>query len=213
MAPPGLTYGYDVLVHIGWLRQEQHATCAEIKEQLSAQVQISESHVCHLYQYTYLPLLACQERQSWDRLVQSAQQHGGLIIALDGLAPEGGEPQLWFIRELLTGLTLRSGWLSQQDQQTFEAFLAPLSQLDFPVLAVLSDEEQGLVPALASVLPQSRHQFCQAHYSRNLAQPLAEADSTFNVQLRKAVGEEVGELIPQEKSSSLAIPLSASERY
>jgi hypothetical protein len=36
-----------------------------------------------------------------------------LIIALDGLAPEGGEPQLWFIRELTSGLTLRSGWLSQ----------------------------------------------------------------------------------------------------
>jgi len=52
VAPPGSTYGYDVLVHIGWLRQEQHATCAEIKEQLSAQVQISESHVGHLYQYT-----------------------------------------------------------------------------------------------------------------------------------------------------------------
>ena len=86
-------------------------------------------------------MLACHERQHWDRLAQAAQQHGGLIIALDGLAPVGGEPQLWFIRELVTGLTLRSGWLSRFDQATFEAFLQPLSQLPWVILAVLSDKQ------------------------------------------------------------------------
>jgi hypothetical protein len=110
-----------------------------------------------------------------------------LIISLDGLAPEGGEPQLWFIRELLTGLSLRSGWLSRFDQATFAAFLQPLSHLPWPMLAVLSDTQKGLLPAVAQVLPQAQHQFCQAHYLKNLAEPLAEADSAFNVQLRKAV--------------------------
>jgi len=51
-------------------------------------------------------LLACHERQYVACLTQAARQHGGLIIGLDGLAPEGGEPQLWSIRELLTGLAL-----------------------------------------------------------------------------------------------------------
>src|SRR6266568_9469194 len=73
----------------------------------------------------YLPLLACHERQHRAHLAQIAQQQGGLIVALDGLAPQGGEPQIWFIRELSSGLTLRSGWLCQQDQPTFEAFLEP----------------------------------------------------------------------------------------
>lgn len=31
------------------------------------------------------------------------------------------------------------------------------------MLAVLSDKQTGLVPAVATVLPQSRHQCCQAH--------------------------------------------------
>jgi hypothetical protein len=198
IALPGSTYGYDVLVRIGWLRQDQQATFAEIQADLSPQVQISESHVRHLYQSVYLPLLACHERHHWDRLAQAAQQQGGLIIALDGLAPESGEPQLWFIRELLTGLTLRSGWLSQQDHTTFEAFLRPLSQLEWPILAVLSDKQTGLVPAVATILPHARHQFCQAHYLGNLAEPLAEADSAFNVALRKAVRHEVGPLIRAE---------------
>ena len=104
IALPGSTYGYDVLARIGWLRQERRETYAEIQAELSRQVQISKAHVRYLYHQFYLPLLACHARQHWARLEQAAQQHQGLIIALDGLAPERGEPQLWFIRELLTGL-------------------------------------------------------------------------------------------------------------
>jgi hypothetical protein len=127
-----------------------------------------------------------------------------LILALDGLAPEGGEPQLWFIRELTSGLTLRSGWLSQQDHTTFEAFLQPLTQLEWPILAVLSDKQTGLMPAVTKVLPESRYQFCQAHYLRNLAEPLAEADSAFKVDLRKAVRQQVGDLIRNEPRATPA---------
>ena len=198
MAPPGSTYGYDVLVRIGWLRQHQRATYSEIHTELSCRFPISESHVRYLYQHIYLPLLACHERQQHGRLAQIAQEQGGLVIALDGLAPQGGEPQIWFIRDLSTGLTLRSGWLAQLDQPTFEAFLAPLRHLEWPILAVLSDKQTGLVPAVATALPGSHHQLCQAHYLRNLAEPLAAADAVFKGELRQAVRQQVGDLLRQE---------------
>jgi Transposase, Mutator family len=198
IALPGSTYGYDVLVRIGWWRQEYRATYREIHAELASQVRISASHVGYLYQQVYLPLLACHERQHRDHLAQIAKKQGGLILALDGLAPQGGEPQIWFIRELSSGLTLRSGWLCQQDQPTFEAFLAPLKYLEWPILAVLSDKQTGLVPAVATVLPHSRYQFCQAHYLRNLAEPLAEADAAFKGELRQTVRQHVGDLIRQE---------------
>jgi Transposase, Mutator family len=198
LAPAGSTYGYDVVVHIGWWRQECRATYREIHTALTSRVRISESHVGYLYQQVYLPLLACHERQHCDRLAQIAQQQGGLIVALDGLAPQGGEPQIWFIRELSSGLTLRSGWLCRQDQPTFEAFLEPLKHIEWPILAVLSDKQTGLVPAVATVLPHSRYQFCQAHYLRNLAAPLAEADTAFKVALRQSVRQQVGNVIRQE---------------
>ena len=206
IALPGSTYGYDVVARIGWLRQERRAIYTDIWADLSSRVQISESHVRYLYQQVYLPLLACHGRQYGDRLAQATQQHGGLIIALDGLAPVGGEPQLWFVRELLTGLTLRSGWLTRFDQTTFEAFLGPLSQLAWPVFAVLSDKQKGLVPAVAAVLPNARHHFCHAHYLKNLAEPLAEADSAFKVELRKAARREVGILIRAENPSKTTRP-------
>jgi hypothetical protein len=206
IAPAGSTYGYDVVVRIGWWRQESRATYREIHATLASQVRISVSHVGYLYQQVYLPLLACHERQQRDRLAQIAQRQGGLIVALDGLAPQGGEPQIWFIRELSSGVTLRSGWLCQQDQPTFEAFLKPLQHLEWPILAVLSDKQTGLVPAVATVLPHSRHQFCQAHYLRNLAEPLAAADAAFKGELRKTVREQVGDVLRQEPRTTPGHP-------
>ena len=93
IALPHSTYGYDVLVRIGWWRYQHHATYREIHAELASHVRISVAHVSYLYQQMYLPLLACHERQHRDRLAQIAKAPGGLIIALDGLAPEGGEPQ------------------------------------------------------------------------------------------------------------------------
>jgi hypothetical protein len=77
LAPAGSTYGYDVVVHIGWWRQEARATYREIHTALASRVRISESHVGYLYQQVYLPLLACHERQHRERLAQIAQQQGG----------------------------------------------------------------------------------------------------------------------------------------
>ncbi len=66
VAPRHFTYGYDVLAHIGWLRQELRDTYAEIRADLAHRIQISESHVRYLYQQVYLPLLACRERRYTD---------------------------------------------------------------------------------------------------------------------------------------------------
>ncbi|MHC4156948.1 MAG: hypothetical protein ACYST6_18820 [Planctomycetota bacterium] len=199
IAPSGFGYGYDVVTRIGWLRQDRHETYAEIQQDLESQVQISVSHVGYLYQQVYLPLLACHERQYKDRLALVAQQYGGLLIGLDGLAPVAGEPQLWFIRELQTGLTLRSGWMSRQDHTAFEEFLRPLLKLNLPIHTVLSDKQSGLLPAVAVILSDAMHQFCHSHYLNNLAGPLSAADATFKTRLRKAVRQEVGVLIRTEQ--------------
>ena len=42
-----------------------------------------------------------------EHLTEVSQQQG-LLLSLDGLAPEGGEAQLWLVREMRTNSTLRS---------------------------------------------------------------------------------------------------------
>lgn len=54
------------------------------------------------------------------------------------------------------------------------------------------------MPAIATALPDSRHQFCQAHYLRHLAEPLAAADAACKGELRNAVRQQVGDVLRQE---------------
>ena len=200
-APRHCTYGYDVIAQIGWLRQMNYQRFEDIHKSLRTHLQLSESEVRHLYHDQYLPLLACHERQNRDQLDRLSAQ-SGLLLGLDGLCPEGGEPQLWVVRELQTGLTLRSGWLSSQDEATFVNFLQPIADAGLRVLSVLSDKQRGLAPAIPVVFPQAKHSFCQAHYLSNMAEPIAEADETMKVALRKEIRDDIGHLIRQEKVES-----------
>ena len=201
IAPISCAYGYDVIAQIGWQRQLGRQVFGEIHTELLNRLHISETEVRVLYHQRYLPLLACHERQSQDRL-QAVAAQSGLILSLDGLAPEGGEPQLWLVRELHTGLILRSGWLSQQAQTAFENFLQPIAATGWPVVAIMSDKQRGLVPAVAAVFPDAKHAFCQIHYLRNAVLPLAAADEALKVDLRQAVRAAVGPLIRQEQEEA-----------
>jgi hypothetical protein len=194
LAPKYSTYGYDVIAQLGWERQKARAHFAEVHAHLQSRVQISEAQVRYLYHHKYLPLLACHERQRWPEL-QTLAARSGLLLGLDGLMPEGGEPQLWVVRELQTGATLRCGWLASQDETTFAAFLQPIADLGLPVLATLSDKQRGLLPALDTVFPQAKHAFCQVHYLQNAAKPIAAADEQMKIALRQTVRAEVGELL------------------
>jgi hypothetical protein len=98
------------------------------------------------------------------------------------------------VRELQTGLTLRSGWLARQDQATFAAFLQPIAEQGWPVTAILSDKQRGLEPAVAEVFPGACHAFCHTHYFQNAAAAVAAAE-TMKVSLRKSVRDAVGALI------------------
>jgi hypothetical protein len=198
VAPCHCTYGYDVIAQIGWLRQTHYERFAAIQAALQPRLQISEAEVRHLYHERYLPLLACHERQYLEHLEEVSEQ-SGLILSLDGLAPEGGEPQLWVVRELQTGLTLRSGWLSQQDQSPFVNFLQPIADWGLWVVAVISDKQRGSEPAVPNVFPHAKHALCQSHYLKNAAAPVAEADEAMKVTWRKAVRDEVGDLVRREK--------------
>lgn len=197
IAPIHCTYGFDVIASIGWQRQSEYHTFERIHSDLCGKVAISESQIRHLYSYRYLPLLASHERAHWDELKRVSEETG-LILSLDGLAPEGGEPQLWVVRELRTGLTLRSGWMSEQGQSAFENFLSPIAKANLRIIAILSDKQRGLLPAVSSVFPDVRHALCQSHYFKNIAEPAASADETMKVTLRKAVRKRSGALIRPE---------------
>ena len=103
----------------GWLRQPQRATSGEMHTDLAATLRLSPSPVRALSQQCSCPLLACHARQQRDRLAQVAQEQGGFVMALDGLAPPGGEPHIWFIRDLSTDLPPQSKALEVSEVAVF----------------------------------------------------------------------------------------------
>ena len=82
---PKSTYGLDVLVRIGYLRDYQRMSFPQIQDALPKHVQVSTRHLRNLYS-RYLTLLACSQRLDVDELKIAAAKYGGLIISVDGLA-------------------------------------------------------------------------------------------------------------------------------
>lgn len=195
---PESTYGLDVVVRVGWLRERRHLSMAEIHADLQGHgIQVSARHVNNLWQ-NYLALTACAARLDRADLDAAVAQHGGLILALDGLQPVGGDEQLWFVRELFTGLTLHAAWLPVVDEPTLRRFLAPVAALGYPVLAVLSDKQKSVPEAVQATWLGVRHQYCQAHYLGNVTEPLYKQDRHLKTQMakdiRQAVRPTLGEL-------------------
>ena len=199
IAPKYSVYGYDVLGQIGWERQKGKAHFEAIHARLRERIPISESQVRYMYHQRYLPLLACHERGHLSELEELGHQ-GGLVLSMDGLMPEGGEAQLWVVRELRMGWTLRSGWMNSQDETAFVEFLQPIADLGVPIAAVMSDKQRALLLAVAEVFSGVPHGFCQFHYLDNAAEPIAAADEQMKIELRQGVRAKIGGLIRHKQA-------------
>lgn len=173
----GSGYGLDVVAHIGALRFRQHRTREEIWRHLAhdTSVQISERHVQNLLEI-YLALLRASQGDLAARLAATVEEHGGLILALDGLQPEQGNEQLWVVREVQSGAVLGASNLQQASAPFLEPLLSPIRDTGLPVLGVVSDAQESIRVAVARVFPGVPHQLCQYHALREAAEPLWEAD-------------------------------------
>ncbi len=198
---PGTSYGLDVLVRIGCLRDRERRTMGEIRAELPAHIAVSERHLRNLYR-EYLALLACAERLDVAELQKAASKYGGLILSVDGLEPEGGQPQLWVVRELLTNTMLAAGWLPRVDEGTLTAFLEPVKALELPWLATVSDKQVSLINALNATWEELPHQYCQAHYLCNAVTPIYDADEHMKTQMRKQVRAKAGVVMRETQAAA-----------
>jgi hypothetical protein len=182
----GSGYGLDVVVRIGQLRFSQHRTREEIWRTLrdEAALDLSERHVQNLLE-VYLALLRASQQHLQERVAPTIATHGGLILSLDGLQPEQGNEQLWVVREVLGGTVLAAANLQQATATALEELLRPIAALEVPVLGVISDAQESVRLAVASVFPGVPHQLCQYHALREAAEPLWEADRHLLVQAKK----------------------------
>lgn len=192
---PKSTYGLDVLARIGYLRDQGQMSFGQIRAELPEHIRVSERHLGNLSK-EYLALLSCAERLDVEELKQAAAKYGGLMLGIDGLEPEGGQPQLWVVREVLTNTILAAGWLPRVDEDT------PVAALKLPWLATVSDKQVALIKALEATWDDVPHQYCQVHYLSNAVTPLYEADEHMKTQIRKRVRAGAGVTMRQSQAEA-----------
>jgi hypothetical protein len=182
----GSGYGLDVVVRIGHLRFSEHRTRAEIWQALQhdTPVRISERHVQNLIE-VYLALLRASRQDLRQQVASVVAEHGGIVLSLDGLQPEQGNEQLWIVREVLSGAILGAVNLQQATAPVLAQLLRPIQEVELPVLGVISDAQESIRLAVATVFPQVPHQLCQYHALREAAEPLWEADRHLLVEAKK----------------------------
>jgi len=209
---PKCTYGLDVIAQIGWWRDREHLTRAQIHERLQGyRIQICERAVDHLYA-RYQVLMGCAERLEGERLGQVVEEQGGLIIGLDGLEPEGASEQLWVVREVQSEIILAVAWLGRVNHHTLGALLKPVVELGWPIVATVSDKQGCVKKALEEVLSEVPHQWCQSHYLGNATRPIYDHDSALKTDLRQSVRQELRESLGQVLSASAEQDFSPSDR-
>ena len=205
---PKCTYGLDVIAQVGWYRDREHLNREQIHARLESYgVQLCERQVDHLYA-RYQVLCGCAARLNKEQLVKIADKQGGLLISIDGLAPEGTAEQLWVVREVQTDITLVVGWLPRVNHKTLAALLEPVQKLGLPIAATVSDKQSSVRKALQEVWPTVPHQWCQSHYLGNSTRPIYERDSSLKTEMRKTIRqgirESTGEVLTDAEASDFS---------
>ena len=113
---------------------------------------------------------------------------GQVILALDGLQPDRGHDVLWVLRDCLSGEVLLARSLLSATHGDLVALLREVKQaLPVPISGIISDGQETIRTAVATVFPGVPHQLCQFHYLREAAKPVFEADRHAKKELQKQV--------------------------
>jgi hypothetical protein len=176
----------DVIAFVGIQRDREHKQFIEIQGLLNERgVEINDWSVGRLYRL-FLALVEGSWPQRRERMAAAAAKHGGLILAADGLAPDGAGPQLYVLWEVFSGTPISGMLIDQADGPHLIDWLTGCRDLidNLPVLALLSDKEDALVSALRTVWFEAAHQLCQMHFMKNLSEPVHTADRKLRQTMR-----------------------------
>lgn len=201
---PYSTYGLDILAFIGWRHEHDQRQLVEIQRELQQRgILINERTVGKLYRQ-FLALLGGLASYHQQRLEAAVVHHGGLVWAIDALQPDGNDPPLYVLYEVLSHTPISAIHVTNPSTEYILAWLEPYTRLPFTVLATLSDGEKAVVAALTRGWSACPHQRCQLHFLNNLAKPAMELDA----RLRQHVRDELGVLaaIPDRTPSSTPPP-------
>ena len=183
----GSSFGYDLIVQIGWWRFWDHRTLDEIAALLKAKhLSVSRRHILNLIG-DFLALLRATQPAKIETQRVYLQQYG-MVISIDGMEPDQGDEMLFVVREANLDLTLAAETLYSSRADLISArLLTPVKELGFRIRAVISDADKNIRRAVRTSLPGRPHQACQVHCLCDAGQPIFNTDRAMKTDLRRDI--------------------------
>jgi hypothetical protein len=199
LAPPGRGHGFDVMACIGHRRYGDEMTRPEIKAWLEAHhpaLVISERQIQNLWEL--YGALVSQSTLADPAVIAKIKTNRVMVLSLDGAKPILGQDAVWFVRDLVSGITLAAKAMASCTTASLVELLTPLKRFAqkhrVQVVGIVSDKENKLVAAVKGVFPKVRHQYCQLHFVTNLAKPLVKADRKLLGEVRESLSGKVADV-------------------
>jgi len=176
LALPYRTFGLDVTVSIGerHLRGESLSTVG--RDLCARGIAIDQRHTGRVFR----DFLAISSAASGDEEKRRAalRAQGGIVLMCDGVQFDDRAPVLYLAWDAISSTPLFSERKPFRSEDDLRPVLERVKAMDVPVVAIVSDKEKGLVPAVQAVFPHAPYQFCQTHFLKNCAKPLEKDLST-----------------------------------
>jgi Transposase len=216
LALPGLTFGLDFVILVGQLRLAHQHTLDQAHQAIQARLApfaltLSRRETLYLFEAYCTLVRAAEEIATDSAWHDQVRVNGGLILSIDGIQPDKGNETVYLVRDVLTGRVLAAENVRSSDTATICTLLQPICELDLPVLGAISDAQESILQAVASLWPAIPHQVCHFHYLREASRPIYEVDRALRKTIRKAIQQPVRDVRGQLLRQRAKLEVDAAE--
>lgn len=171
LTPYRCTYGYDVLVCVGYgLFIHSHSEQQIIEQLAHKNVSISQREIGFLGR-KFITYLAIAHQQSRQRLKQFMSFKGGYILHLDGTC-EGDSPHLFTGMDGIAKIVLDNIKLPPEKAELLIPFFTKIKQQYGDPVALVHDMGQGILSAVKEVFKDIPDFICHFHFLRDIGKDL-----------------------------------------
>ena len=175
LTPYRCTYGYDVLVFVGYGLFVHCLSEQQIIELLSDRnITISQREIGFLGK-KFIAYLAIAHRQAQQRLNQLMSHKGGYILHIDGTC-EGGSPHLFTGMDGIAQIVLDNIKLPSEKAESIIPFLEKIKKQYGKPIALVHDMGKGILSAVEAVFKGIPDFICHFHFLRDIGKDLYEAE-------------------------------------
>lgn len=215
LALPYRSYGLDVTLAVGE-RHLRGESLGSVQRDLNTRgILIDQRHTGRVFR-DFLALTSIALGDDASRR-EKLRAQGGIVLMCDGVQFDDSAPVTYLAWDAISGTPLFGERKSFRSEEDLRPILERVNAMDVPVVAIVSDKEKGLVPAVEAVFPDAPYQFCQTHFLKNCAKPLQDDLSALGASVtRRAtrvhkIAKRLHEAEPADSEAPSVESCSASE--